>query len=118
MRCRAAVRRTGVVIRSEAADRQFGFVWENPFSNQLYDRPHESGMRPHSSRSYHCHPEFPRQIGRFRIEIVQDFHVIRKETEGRDENILHSPPGKLPQVIEDVRPEPRLTRRTTPALED
>jgi hypothetical protein len=106
------------VVRSKATNRQFGFVWKNPFSDELHNRPDKRGMRPHSFCPHHGYPQLPRQFRRFGIEIVQNLHVIRKETKRRDDHILHFPIGKLPEVIENVRSEPRLAGRAASALED
>jgi hypothetical protein len=106
------------VIRAKAANRQLGFVWKYPLSDQLHDHSDERRMCADGFSPYHRHPEFSRQFRRFCVEIVNDFHVVRKKPKRRDHNVPESLFRQAPEVIENVRPEPGLSWGSASALID
>src|SRR3954468_7619232 len=57
------------------------------------------------------HSELARALLRLDVDVPADLEMVRDEADGADEHLTHSTRAKVGQVVEDVRPEPRLSRR-------
>jgi len=60
-------------------------------------------MRAGRACTHHFHTERTRQFASFVIEIVQDLHVIRHESERRDDHVLHAIAIEPAEIVEDIR---------------
>ena len=99
---------------AQPADREFAHALEQ----QLADHTHETLMISHSRGADHPWAEFLRESASFGIKIIEDFHMVRDEADGRDDHIPRARRVGLPQALADVRAEPRLRWRTAAALVD
>ena len=71
------------------------------------------GVIFHRSCARHSNPQLIRYCAGDNIEIVDDFHVVRKKAYGRDDHVA----AIFAQVIANIGTEPWLRRRTAAALE-
>ena len=58
------------------------------------------------------------KLGRFHIQVVDYFHVVRNEAHGHQHHLLHARFGQAPQVVQHVRFQPGNLGRTAAALID
>src|SRR4051794_28850080 len=57
------------------------------------------------------HFELARALLRLDVDVPADLEMVGDEADGAHEHVAHSAGVQVGQVVEDVRPEPRLTRR-------
>ena len=88
-----------------------------PLDDQLADHPHEARMIGHHVRSDHVDAQLVAQPRDFHVEVIDDFHVLRQETDRHDDDVSDALGWQLADAIADVRFEPRLRWRTAAALE-
>ena len=91
------------MTRAQRTQSQFGFVWKYALPYELADHFHKRRVRPDRRGPNHFHSQFPCQTKRFRIEIVQNFQVIRNEAQGCNQDVLYALAVQIPQVVEDIR---------------
>ena len=75
-------------------------------------------MRADGCGADHVESEFVGYLACFCVEVVDDFHVVGDEADGRDDNVIGALRFQLAQVVADVRLKPALRRRPRTALED
>ena len=91
----------------------------SPFENQLADHADESGVRANGAGADHVQSEFGTHVFGFGVEVELDFHVVRNESDRRDDYVGESAfLSYFAQVVADIRLQPRLCRRTAAALVD
>src|SRR5579862_8770314 len=55
------------------------------------------------------HPQLSRLLLCLDVDVPADLQMVRDETHGADEDALDALPVQRLEMVEDVRPEPRLT---------
>src|SRR6201988_773674 len=80
---------TNVVSRPAGAEKARWFVM-NAFQHEVANHFNEGGMRSCGRGANHFHSQFLREVLRFVIEVVNNFHVIRDETDRRHDGVLNS----------------------------
>ena len=75
-------------------------------------------MIGHNVCSDHVDAQLVAQPGDFHVQVVNDFHILRQETDRHDDDVLDALGRQLADAIADVRFKPRLRWRAATALED
>ena len=65
-----------------------------------------------------AHAQFARKVSSFRIQVIQDFQMIREEADRHHADLRRAGPAQLPETVADIGFEPGLRRWPTAALED
>jgi hypothetical protein len=88
-----------------------------PRHNHLAEGGDKRWMSANCSGAGQVHRELPAQSGCLGIQVVEHLHVVRRESDGSQNQIGQIPARvPLPDVVADVRPEPWLRRRPGSAL--
>src|SRR6185503_5075180 len=80
------------------------------FENQLANHLNKCGMGSDCGRANHIQTELATQPHRFCVQIVDDFHVVRNETNGSDDHVVAACCLQFPQSFADIRAKPWLCR--------
>ena len=81
-----AVRWTNIVVWSQLPDALLPRT-AGPFENKFADHADETRMRADGSGSDHVQAGFGAGLFRLRIEVEQHFHMVRDETDWRDNDV-------------------------------
>ena len=75
-------------------------------------------MGPRRPRASEAESERGGALAGFRVQLLDDLHVIGYEADRRHDDILDALVPEGVEMLQDVRLEPRLVRRAAPALID
>ena len=89
-----------------------------PFRDQIADHRHEGTRRADGRHSFEPHPEAPAEVSRLCVEVVEDLHVVRDETDRHHHHPIPAGGVEDTDPVADVGFEPRLAGSATPALVD
>lgn len=106
------------MIGRKATDRAANGVLCHAFLNQFAEHRDKLGVGFDGLRSDHGHPESIGSCAGFFIEIEQDFHVIRKEADGHDDDFVDTRVFQFDEMVVDIGFEPGVLGTTTAALVD
>ena len=103
------------VVGSQRQPRRGGI---EPLDDQLADHTHKTRMIGHHVGSDHVDAQLVAESCDLHVEVVDDFQVLRQETDRRDDDVLDALGSQVADAIVDVGFEPRLRRRPAAALEN
>ena len=96
----------------------FGFLVHS-FQDEFTNHRNELRVSPYTRGPDHVQAQLIRKCTGLRVEVVHHFHMVRDKANRNDHNVLRLPlRGDLPQMLQDIRTEPRLRWLTAPALKN
>ena len=116
-RCWAAIKRAHVVIGREFAE-TFSLGSVHAFLDKFSDHPDELRMIAWGAGANHLNRMFVAKSSGFIVKVVENFHVIRQESDGRNQYLIDAARLCLPQMIQNVGFQPRILRATAATLID
>ena len=105
------------MVSRELAD-AFSISSVDAFLNEFSDHADETRMIARSAGADHSNCVFIAESSRFIVKIVKDLHVVRQESDWRNDHLLDSVGFCLPQMIKDVGFQPWILRTTAATLID
>jgi hypothetical protein len=105
------------VVGAVEADAFAGAPGES-FLNEFADHGDELRMIAWGASAGHLDTEFIAEVFGSVIEVVEDFHVIGEEADGRDDDVLISGGVEFTDEVEDIGFEPRIFGTSASALKD
>ena len=84
--------------------------------NHIADHADQLWMRACRSGADHLHTKLITQRSRFRIKVIENFHVIGNKSDGTDNHAAYAGGMLLAEIIANIGRKPRLSRRAAAAL--